>query len=317
LPEPKGATELVPCNLCGGDRFDLVYAALPDRRHWLAGRFDVVRCAACGLVQTNPRPTVEAIGAFYPESYGPHAAPVEDEAGAPLRLARAVVRSPYALRYGRRGQHVTPPRPGARVLDIGCSVGRRLAELSALGWEVWGIEPSAPAAEIARRRLHVPDERIVVAPAESADFPSASFDLVTASHVVEHLHDPQAVLSKARSWLRDDGVLQVSMPNVESLESRLFGRLWFGLDLPRHLYHFSPRTLGAMLERCGFQVERIVPEYQADSLGGSVSNVGGAVRRRRRPHRSSTALHYAVLPVASVALGLGSGGAMVATARAA
>jgi 2-polyprenyl-3-methyl-5-hydroxy-6-metoxy-1,4-benzoquinol methylase len=307
--------ELVPCNLCGGERFEPVYGRLPDRRHWLEGRFDVVRCADCGLVQTNPQPSPDAIGAYYPESYGPHAADENGTASGPLRLARAVVKSPYTLRYRAADELPAPPRAGARALDVGCSVGRRLAELAALGWEVWGVEPSGQAAEIARERLGVSVERIVVGRAEDADFPAGRFDLVTASHVVEHLHDPSAVLAKARIWLRDDGQLRISLPNVDSLESRLFGRLWFGLDLPRHLYHFSPRTLSAMLERCGFGSIRIVPEYQADSLAASVASVAGAVRRRRRPHRPSTALHYGVLPFAAAASGLGSGGAMIATAR--
>ena len=295
-----------------------MYGRCPDRREWLPGLFDVVRCTGCGLVQTNPRPTPAAIATYYPEKYGPYAPVGERDAARPvLRLVRALVHAPYVLRYGAVDPRPAPPEVGARVLDIGCAVGRSLAEFAALGWEVWGIEASSQAAEAARRRLGVPGERIFVGRAEEADFPPESFDLVTAAHVIEHLHDPKAVLSRARSWLREGGMLQVSVPNVASLESRLFGRLWFGLDLPRHLYHFSPRTLRALLEECGFQVERIVPEYQASSLSGSVANAIQALGRRRMPYRYSSFRDYAVLPVASLTVGLGSGGAMVATAHAA
>jgi SAM-dependent methyltransferase len=298
---------MVPCALCAGRRFSVVHRACPDSRGRHPGRFDVVRCADCGLVQTNPRPDPDAIGAYYAADYGPHARPAD--AGPPglaLRLARSLLHLPYRLRYGPVDPRPALPRAGARVLDIGCGSGRDLAELAVRGWEVWGIEPSPQAAEAARQHLGVGAERIHVGRAEEARFEPASFDLVTAWHVLEHLHDPAAVLRGARAWLRPGGTLQLAVPDVESLESRLFGRRWFGLDLPRHLYHFAPATLGALLERSGFRVLRIVPEYQANSLSGSVA---------RRPYRPSRVRDQAVLPLAALALGLGSGGAMVATAQ--
>ena len=71
---------------------------------------------------------------------------------------------------------------------------------------------------------------------------------------LEHVHDPLRVLCEAHRLLVPGGKIVVAVPNMDSLPYRWFGRAWQGLDLPRHLTHFSPRTLHKMLQRAGFQV---------------------------------------------------------------
>jgi SAM-dependent methyltransferase len=85
------------------------------------------------------------------------------------------------------------------------------------------------------------------------DLAGSSFDLVTMMHSLEHVHDPLQVLRAARELLVPGGRLVVAVPNIESLPFRWFGSSWFGLDLPRHLTHFTPRTLPLMLRWAGFE----------------------------------------------------------------
>jgi SAM-dependent methyltransferase len=175
-----------------------------------------------------------------------------------------------------------------------------------LGWEVYGIEPNAAAAAKAAEALCVPTNRMFVGSIHEADWPASNFDLITLSHVLEHLPEPRLALTEIHRWLRADGRVRIWVPNVESAESRLFGALWYGLDVPRHLVHYSPRTVKQLLDDTGFEVERVVPEYQGISLSGSISLAADALLRRRRRYRHSTALYYASLPVASILLGLGT-----------
>jgi SAM-dependent methyltransferase len=67
------------------------------------------------------------------------------------------------------------------------------------------------------------------------------------------VHRPREVLREAHRVLVNGGKLLVAVPNIDSLPYRWFGKHWFGLDLPRHLTHFTPQTLSLMLERCSFQ----------------------------------------------------------------
>lgn len=301
------------CPACGGSRLEGLHCDCPDRRHWLPGRFDVVRCAACGLGRTTPQPTADSLASWYPGEYVSFAATASGSRGRVRLWLRSLLRFPYACRYG-----IASRRPAAeanRLLDVGCGTGVFLEEMSSLGWEAWGIEPSLDAAAAAVERISAPSGRIFVGGIEEAEFPHENFDLVTMFHVLEHVADPAEALAKIHRWLRPGGRLEVRVPNIGSLESRVFGRLWFGLDIPRHLHHFSRESLLLLLKRAGFSSVRAVPELQGSSLTGSVSHLVDAVLRRHRDYHHSQALYYAVLPVASLLAAAGSAATLEVTAR--
>lgn len=301
------------CPACGGDRLEGLHRNCPDRRHWLPGTYDVVRCATCGLGQTAPQPDAASLPALYPDAYASFASGARGARGPLGSLLKASFRLPYRLRYGSLAP--APAPDGNRLLDVGCGTGVFLAEQAAAGWDVWGIEPNPEAAAAALARLPALSDRIIVRGIEDADFPDCSFDLVTMNHVLEHLVDPARTLASVHRWLVPGGRVHVRVPNIESLESRVFGRLWFGLDVPRHLYHFSRKSLRIMLEGAGFASVRAVPEFQGSSLSGSVSHLVDAVLRRRRDYRHSRAVYYAALPVISLLVALGSAASLDVTAR--
>jgi SAM-dependent methyltransferase len=118
------------------------------------------------------------------------------------------------------------------------------------GWDVTGIELSAPVARTAAEATGAP---VYVGDACSVTLPAASFDAVCAWMVLEHLHDPVTALRRAFEWLKPGGWLGLSVPDAGSWMSRAFGDAWFCLELPRHLYHFSVPTLSRVLESCGFR----------------------------------------------------------------
>ncbi|MBA3414964.1 MAG: class I SAM-dependent methyltransferase, partial [Chloroflexia bacterium] len=150
-----------------------------------------------------------------------------------------------------RGRALLDRKPG-RVLDIGCGNGDFLRFLKRRGWEVAGTDFSAEAAALARAK-GIPVHRGDLA---SAAFPDRAFDVVTLWHVVEHLPHPHRELDEVERILRDDGLLVIEVPNSDCPTRRLCGTAWRQLDVPRHLQHFTPETLAAMLARSGFAVVR-------------------------------------------------------------
>lgn len=310
---PADARESRPCPLCGATSVHPLYADLPDRRHWIGTGFGIVRCTVCGLARTDPRPTLEAMLHYYPESYISfhHGHP---QHGSLALSARWLLRLLYTVRYGPL-LSIPSAGPAGRALDIGSGSGDLLIELQHRGWEPWGIEPDPKQADASRQRLGLAPRQVVATTAEAAELPAESFDLVTMAHVLEHVHEPVQVLKKVWTWMRPGGTLRIWIPNIASVESRVFRSLWFGLDTPRHLYHFDPRTLRRLLQMAGFEPVRIVPQYQAASLSGSINHAWNAGLGRRHSYRHWAFAYYGCLPLASLLTAAGFAACLDVTAK--
>jgi SAM-dependent methyltransferase len=238
--------ETAACDHCDSDDAQLLFKG-PDRLHGLAGQFRLVKCTQCGWIRQNPRPTRQTINAYYPEDYEPFIQAIDDE---PF-LRR------WDRRYGmiKRCRAIERHQRGGRLLDVGCATGNFLNEMRRRGgWEVFGVEPNPEAAAYAARRF---SHHVHVSTLADADFPPASFDVITMWNVLEHLHTPWADLLRVRDLLREGGVLVFSIPNLESIEARFFGPLWLGWDLPRHLYLFPREALVQSLSEIGLIVKEI------------------------------------------------------------
>jgi SAM-dependent methyltransferase len=236
------------CPVCGHD--DAVPHILArDLQYLLPGEFPVVRCLGCGLIYVSPQPSAEVIAGHYPPRY------FETYASSVERLvAEGRAREDgYFQRLGRLdGFRHLQMRKERAVLDVGCGCGLFLLNMASTGWQTAGLEPSAQAVGFATGRLGL--ERIRHGDVSTGTFSNEEFDLVTMWHVLEHVHDPLDTLRRVRSWLRVDGLMAICVPNIGSLQARLFGRFWFHLDAPRHLVHYSPVTLEALLTKAGFQI---------------------------------------------------------------
>ena len=237
--------ETVLCNLCGSSEQNPLWTG-HDWAYGFPGRFTMVECAECGLVYLNPRPAAEEIGAFYPTDYEPFVR----TAGARSSWAALIQR----LKLRSRVRTVTRLAEGGQLLDLGCGSGGFLLEMQRLpGWRVQGIEVNHKMAEFDREQLGL-DVR--AGTLEEAQLPAASLDVVTMWDVLEHLPDPLATLQEIRRILKPSGLLISSSPNAASLDARIFGRYWIGLDFPRHLYVFSPATVFALLRKAGLEPEQ-------------------------------------------------------------
>lgn len=244
--------EPAPCPLCGsaGGR---ERHTVPDLLYGVPGRFRYVACDRCGMMRLSPRPAADSIGDAYPPGYEPYRKAIKDQTANP------------ALRWLRHRQlrtrcdQVTSLAASGTLLDVGCSTGLFLNEMRCHGqWELYGVEPSADAALYARARfgLDVRQGRL-----EDAAFGDVRFDFITLWDVLEHLPDPGAAVERMRDLLAPGGRIILSVPNLDSVDARLFGPWWTGIDPPRHLSVFRPRDLSRLLTERGLRVERMYCFY--------------------------------------------------------
>jgi 2-polyprenyl-3-methyl-5-hydroxy-6-metoxy-1,4-benzoquinol methylase len=288
---PEDLEVVAVCPLCGDARrerwidglTDLVFRAAP-------GRWTLWRCACCTAAYLDPRPTLQSIGRAY-SAYYTHGAASSKHYVVPgdrpdLRLKRALHVSyfnrllghalPGAMPFGwlavqasRRARvqavhdlrHMpAPARAGAQLLDVGCGDGTYLRVARALGYEAHGIEFDQAAAALAQQAGF--DVR--VGAIESTQYVPDRFDQVTLNHVIEHLHDPIAVLARLRGWMRPGGRLWLQTPNIDSRGAQAYGAYWRGAEPPRHLVLFNARSLRLACERAGFVgVEALPPQPDA------------------------------------------------------
>lgn len=220
----------------------------------------------------------------------------------------------------------TAGSPGA-LLDIGCGEGTFLEAAARRGYRVTGTERGA-AAEHASTQLEV------CASLEEAR-ERAPFDVVTLWHTLEHFRSPRETLTMARSLLRPGGLVIAAVPNASGLQARVFGSRWFHLDVPRHLFHFNPRSLERLLVETGLDVQRWYhQELEYDWFGWIQSALNATFFQPNTLFQSmsgkpvdsaagSLAVHYAlaaaIAPAALAATALGTvtgrGGTVIAVAR--
>lgn len=183
-----------------------------------------------------------------PSLYGEEYYGTENKKFGPLTEAFV-----FLFRIARlRAVYLTGVRRGA-ILDLGCGRGLFLRIMERVGFVAWGTELDESSARAARQR----GVQVRTGPLAGCDFDAGQFDVITAWQVFEHFRDPDAVLRECHRILRPGGALIMSMPNIESWQARWAGASWFHLDMPRHLFHYSPDTIKAMLAAQGFRLERI------------------------------------------------------------
>ncbi len=237
------------CLLCGGGSWTPLVEAPDQSRDGSGLWFMVVQCHECGLCFTNPRPSAQGMQAFYPSDYAPH-----QMKSARIKGPHWWHRLPLVSKRPGLVRKSLPVHGLGRLLDFGCGSGSYLLRMKNQGWQVTGLDASEVVVDRLRadHGLHVFSGSLPHPALETG-----SFDVITMWQTLEHCHQPLDVLLAAHQLLAPGGKLIVAVPNIDSLAFRWFGSAWNALDLPRHLVHFTPESLRAMLQRAGFRTGRL------------------------------------------------------------
>ncbi|MBK8870186.1 MAG: class I SAM-dependent methyltransferase [Elusimicrobia bacterium] len=196
----------------------------------------VVRCRQCGLAYRNPREATSTIEKAYISNEDPDALGEQECRSINAFLSLKTIRE---------------FREGGRLLEVGSSLGHFLNAARST-FDAVGIEPNRWASRWARERFRVDVREGVLSPGL---FAPDSFDVVVAIDLLEHVTDPQALVTSLSHLLVPGGVLYIVTPNIESLSCRLLGRWWWGFR-PSHLTYFSPKTMARMLSNAGLYVRQ-------------------------------------------------------------
>lgn len=258
----------IACEVCGSSEHRFLFEGR-DRVFGLPGIFAIVQCRKCGLLFVNPQPEGKALKEYYPKAYyGTKPSHYREyswlrkrvleeyfgyehrsNSSKGLRLVRKMILLPFKVKC----RNSIPFVDEGHLLDIGCGNGTELYKLKAMGWVVYGVEVDEEASAQARSKgLNVFTGNLF-----EANYPDQFFDVVRMSFVLEHLPNPKETLREIKRILQPQGRIYISIQNARSLNYWLFGKRWFSLDVPRHLFSFTPETIRKLLSSLDLRVETI------------------------------------------------------------
>lgn len=266
------------CNLCGSGLFSQLYYS-QDMLHSISGKFKVVRCQNCSLTFLDPKLSSQELRKYYPRNYYAHESP-----SSPVFFTKArryLINRHYSQDLFSKFLSLLIKVPGipslekkGKIMDMGCGNGETLDIFQKLGWEVYGVEFDDQAVKLARKRGL---RDVVLGSFERLkDYPDNFFDVIRLYHVIEHLGDPSLCLKLCQRKLKTEGELIIGTPNFEGVLRVIFGKYWYNLDSPRHLYIFSPKTLKKMIINSRLKLRKM----KFASSGGLVGSLQHFLNRK-------------------------------------
>lgn len=245
--ETNSMVEIKECPICG-DTHQKSYLKTKD--YFLTKEsFSLTQCENCGFIFTSPRPDAADLSKYYQsEAYLSH----HSRGVSPLRLVYQILRKRNIRgKYQLINQYVQK----GNILDIGCGTGEFLSFFKKNGWDTSGIEPDISARNFAREKwnIHVLDEP------EITKLDTATFNLVTMWHVLEHVSDINQRVAEVFRLLKPGGYFIAALPNPKSWDAEHYQEYWAAWDVPRHLFHFSEHNIIQLSEKHGFKFNKSVP----------------------------------------------------------
>lgn len=211
--------------------------------------FNIVQCVSCGFKYTNPRPEENKLGNYYKsEDYVSHSNTTKGFINSVYQIVRK-----YTLL--KKLQLISGYYKTGKILDIGCGTGEFLKLLKDTKWVTSGIEPSPDARKMAieNYNLDIKEET------EIKNMESESFDVITMWHVLEHVPNLNERIEDLKRLIKPNGLIIIAVPNYTSLDAKTYKENWAAYDVPRHLYHFSPKDIDTVFKNHGLKVFRTLP----------------------------------------------------------
>jgi 2-polyprenyl-3-methyl-5-hydroxy-6-metoxy-1,4-benzoquinol methylase len=228
--------------------------ALSAKDYTVSGEtFQVVECNSCTLRFTQDVPDAVSISPYYKsENYISH-----------TNTSKGLINSLYqsvrkrTLKHKRQLIEKATGISKGNLLDVGSGTGAFVQEMNLHGWQVTGLEPDADARKVAKE----------INEAELTDInqfyklPAATYDAITLWHVLEHVHELHPYIQQLKNLLKENGTIFIAVPNYTSKDAEVYKEHWAAYDVPRHLYHFSPKSMQVLLEKNGLKLKQHIPMW--------------------------------------------------------
>ena len=226
--------------------------------------FLLYQCGSCGLLFQREEEVVNRLPGFYPPGYWWDG---EGHASALEKKYREWMIQFDQLRFILS---LFPQPQNHRLLDIGCGSGTFVKLAREAGFDACGLEQSEEAVRIAQGSQQGTIFRASVQDLVAGE---EQFDILTLFHSFEHMTEPLKCLRDLQKLLRKPGKIVLQVPNTKSMQARIFGPRWYGLDCPRHLYNYSSFSLRHLLARAGYRIHRVRYFSLRDNAAALVSSL--------------------------------------------
>lgn len=215
--------------------------------------FVIAECNSCSLRFTQDVPDAASIAPYYKsENYISH---TNTSKGLINRLYQSVRKR--TLKQKRRLIERASGIKKGRLLDVGSGTGAFANEMQQAGWQVTGLEPDADARAVGKQSYNIDLADI----GQFYQLRESSYDIITMWHVLEHVHDLQGYIAKLKLLMTENGKLFIAVPNYTSKDAAAYKEQWAAYDVPRHLYHFSPRSMQVLMEKHGLRILQHKPMW--------------------------------------------------------
>lgn len=138
------------------------------------------------------------------------------------------------------------------ILDIGAGTGDFLLYCKSRNHRVMGVEPNKTARKIAKSKgldLHQSTDKLI----------GQQFDVITMWHVLEHVPNLFEFVDRLKSLLKPEGRLLIAVPNFKSYDAKYYKEFWAAYDVPRHIWHFSQKSIHNLFDSVQMKVLNIHP----------------------------------------------------------
>jgi len=208
--------------------------------------FDLIYDSGLDFLKTSPQPKTEDLPKYYEsQDYISH---TDEKRGLFSSLYQLVKK----WSFQKKSKLIFSQNNGiGSLLDIGAGTGDFLKVAKEIGWQVQGMEPNKNAVKLA-------SEKGIELKCSLNDFDGKQFDVITLWHVLEHIPNLEETIIKLSKLVKPNGTLIIAVPNFKSFDAKHYGKFWAAFDVPRHLWHFSKKSIQKLFSE-NFELEKIEP----------------------------------------------------------
>jgi len=262
--------EITNCLICGSDKITTIYPSTFDGKTWedavpyfltnrkKAVHGNIAKCSGCGFVFTSPQFTKTEYDKIYASIT------IQDQGTNDRSIT---------LRYQQLAGMVQQYCTAGKFLDLGCGNGGFLDAMP--GAEGLGFEIREEGSDPQRSENIITGDFLKFVQ-QASEGSGPSFDFLTAWDVLEHIPNLDAYMQAMAELLSSNGYLFVTVPDVNSSFSKVFGSKW-NCILLEHLWYFNVDTLSKYASRFGFDYVSSRPLFfpsDAQTLVNRIAQTG-------------------------------------------
>lgn len=213
--------------------------------------FDLVLDQSLEMLITTPQPSLKDLGKYYEsESYISHTDSKQSLFDKIYQFIKTITIRQKIKLIEKQTEFSSQEKT---LLDIGCGTGDFLVACKNHQWKITGVEPNAKA----RDNAELKSGKLIVS--DILEIENQTFDCITMWHVLEHVPDLKNYIASLKKILKPNGVLFVAVPNYKSFDAQFYKEFWAAYDVPRHLWHFSKKSISLLFKKENMNVVKMIP----------------------------------------------------------